>query len=571
MEDNKDNSKVKQFVREWGEGKHWVDQFTRDFQDIDNLVDGVALNHSDRAPFVGSVTLGSALRMIARSAVQQLPTFSVEVNGTKRSTNSVFAKFILRRVVFNKDTFGKGVLSSIQLATLESLSHGFKAVSVSLGKALGDYGTSMQLIHYDDLVVEPGIFDFNESSHWDIRTRVTSSRIKQLIKTAKANPDTTWNVEELEALLANGPSEGNSYGSVLSEPRQNSSMYNKNTFDIITRYEAGPYGAITTFAPDGEKPLREMKSRSKFGYPRVSALVLDPSMISPFGTSRARLATPLMNYGNIYLQSTAKMLLLNSDPPVFQKGQFTTPIRLRRGASWQAIDPQSDVKLQELSNSTITQFQQVLNFIDSQIYSVLGVTPGAVGASSQQGGAYQNVAATNMEKNVSDVSNLEVVNVVENFLRQYALTALDLYISEQEGEEDVMVDDETKDEINRLAEAKFTPELDPTTGMPTQFEPPVGDDNTLHINWEVFYESIKSWTVDIDLSMAKEALDAKKRADAQDMLTVVSQTTDPNDPNAMARKAQLEDVMIEKTFPELQQTNPIQQQPALPMEGQPQQ
>ncbi len=472
---------------------------------------------------------------------------------------------MLRRIVFNQDTFGKGILSSIQLATLESLAHGFKPVLASLGKSLGDYGTTMQLIHYDDIVVEPGIFDFNESGHWDIRTRVTKSRVKRLIKLAKKNPESTWDVGALEELLNKGPAD-DSYHSFTSDPKSPKGARTRNTFDIHTRYEAGPFADIITYSPEVTKPLRTMKSKSKFGYPRASALVIDPAMLTPFGASRARLASPLTNYANVYLQSTAKMMLLNADPPVFQKGQFTTPIRLKRGALWQALDPQAEVKLQELSNSTLNQFQSVLQFVDTQIYSVLGITPGAVGA-QKSGGSYQNSVATGMEKNVGDVANLEVVNIVENFLRQYGLTALDLYISEQEGTEDVIIDDEAKDEINSLAEAKYVPQLDPMdpTGMTMiPFDPPVKDDNVLTINWKEFYDSVKSWTVDIDLSMAKDTLDAKKRADAQDLLTVFSQTTDPNDPNAVARKAQLEDVVIEKTFPEMAEKAQIPQQPMAP-------
>jgi hypothetical protein len=75
--------------------------------------------------------------------------------------------------------------------------------------------------------------------------------------------------------------------------------------------------------------------------------------------------------------------------------------------------------------------------------------------------------------------------------------------------------------------------------------------------------------VDIDLSMGKDELDDKKRGDLQDMLTVTSQTADPNDPEAMKRKRELEDELLSKTLPELaRKSEPAQPQPQpLPPNG----
>ena len=51
--------------------------------------------------------------------------------------------------------------------------------------------------------------------------------------------------------------------------------------------------------------------------------------------------------------------------------------------------------------------------------------------------------------------------------------------------------------------------------------------------------------------MGKNELEAKTRADLQDAVTVASQTTDPNDPDGMARKAMLEDELFKKIAPDM--------------------
>ena len=571
---------IEDYIKEWDKGKEWIDGFTRDFPELDNLADAVALSSSKKAPMVGDVALASSVRQIPRASIQQLPAMSVEVNGTKLSIPAHVCEFLVRRMVFNQDTFGKGILSTMQIGAESALTHGFQAAMASIGNIMNDFGSTMRLIHYNDIVIEPGVFDISDSSYGQVRTRVTRNQLKRIRDAAKKNPNTTWNVEALDELIALDPSSEN-LSQYVSQPRDNQSLsLNNSTYDIITRYEYGPLGEITTFATNLKKPLRKYNSKSKFGYPRLNFLVIDPAQLTPFGVSRVRLASPSANYANIYLQSTAKMLLLNADPPVFQKGMFTTPVTLKRGALWQTADPNAEVRLQELSNSTLTQFENVLKFVDNQIYAIMGVTPNNLPGGQQAGGAYQNKVSSTMEKSSSDMATTQITNIVENFIRQYALTALDLFVSEQVGETPLIVDDKCKNAINQLAQGEFDkahpadpvtgmPAPDPMTGQAPQFTPTIGDDNIINIEWAKFYEGIKTWTVDIDLSMSGDELEEKKRADVQDMLTVMSQTANPNDPAGMNRKAALETELLKDVVPDVakQTESAPQQQPMAPQQS----
>jgi hypothetical protein len=51
--------------------------------------------------------------------------------------------------------------------------------------------------------------------------------------------------------------------------------------------------------------------------------------------------------------------------------------------------------------------------------------------------------------------------------------------------------------------------------------------------------------------MSKQEWTDEKRKDMQDAVTVLSQTTDPNDPEGMAKKKLVEDKLLEETAPEL--------------------
>jgi hypothetical protein len=521
---------MEDIIGEWGNGKAWIDNFTRDFPTLENLADGVAISKQKNAPSVGTTTLMNAVREIPRSSVQQLPSLTAEVNGTKNSVDALVASFLLRRVVFNEDTFGNGLVNTMQMALQQALTVGFTPLRANAGKTFNKFSTMLEALHYNDVVIEPGVFDASNSRYFHVRTRVTKGALKDLIDTAKNNPKTKWNIPALQALLDAG-AQSFDYNRWLSAPRQNSGLSSAETYDIITRYGVGAFYPIDVYSPQqsiDDDPLMSIESKSKFGYPRISMLVVDPAQLSPFGLSRARLASPMATYGNIYLQSTAKMQLLNSDPPILKTGLFDTETPLKRGVQWSSSDPQANVKLVELSNSTLEQFTDVMSYIDQNILSTMGIS--AVGATPPTAGVYQNSASTQAQNATTNLSSQQVTQIAENSIRQYGLTGLDLYISEQVGKTGLIVDDVCKDAINDLQ-----------PGF-------VGNDNVVQVDWEQYYERIQTWTVTVDLSISPDALAEKKQATTQDLYTTMKQTAG-DDPVANAEADALGKSLIEDALP----------------------
>ena len=537
------------YKKEWDESRGWIDRFTSDLSSLHNLVNNTPLHYAKNAPRVGSITLSAAVRQIPRQSAKQLPTMSVEVNGSTRTIKAIVCDYILRRIIFSQDTFGMSNLSRVQLGAETAFIQGFQFVQAALSTdPHSGGGVKMQLVHHSDFAIRKGVLDASESDFYDVRTRKTKAELQALLKAAKANPDTTWNKSALAELLSRPPSDNANYEQSTPDILNGGGKLAEGTYEIITRYGTGPFYDIVVWSPGLDKPLRVTKSKSKFGYPRLQALVIDPNPLSPFGVSRVRLASAPANYANLYLQSTAKMQLNNANPPTFQKGEFVGEVSLRGGAHNKALDPNADFKLMELSNSSINQFQQVLQYTDNQILNVMGVTAGGTGIGNTNSQYSKTAAGVNMEKSVSDLNVDQVTHILEGFLRQYALTALDLYISEQLGLDesvDLIIDDKAKDAINSLEEAKFVPsELQPV------YIPAVGDDNRISVNWDELYDSIQTWTVNIDMSMGKSEFDDKKRADLQDMATVISQTADPNNPSDVALKNTVTKELLQTVMPD---------------------
>ena len=204
--------------------------------------------------------------------------------------------------------------------------------------------------------------------------------------------------------------------------------------------------------------------------------------------------------------------------------------------------------VKELSNSTLQQFQEVLAYTEGQVDSIMGVS-----SATAQGSAYINTVQAKAQQAMMDTQTTQFTNAIENYMRQYVLTALDLYVSEQRGEGSIIVDDEAKNTINNIQ---------PGT---------VGDDNVFNLNWDEFYDAIQTWTVDIDLSMGKKQENQAQIETLQDELTVLRQTANPNDPESMANANKIEKVLLQKTAPEISNMpDAPTMQPAMPQEIPPQ-
>lgn len=532
-------------IAEYNLSKSFVEQYTRDFQLLDNLVDGVPLHHDSDAPFVGDTTLAGLVRSIPRNSLQQLPVFSCTVNGTENSIAALLCTYLLKKTAFNEDTFGKGLLSTLQIGAEQALTHGYAPFMSASGSMYSDFGTTMKLIHFSDTSPEPGITDANESGYHYIVANLTRSKVQKLRDKAAKNPNTKWNVPGLDLVLAAEP-RARAYSIYESAPKQNSAGEMAGpTYQFITRMETGRGATKVTFCPEvAEVPLRVLESKSKWGYPQVQYLVIDPAALTPFGVSRVRLASPNQNLMNIYYGNIASMLLLNSKPPIQQTGRFITPVQLKQGVVWKSLDPNAKASLVNMDNGALEHFVDMAQQFAGQIINIMG---GQTQSAPSVDKFSHTAPGVKQAQDFLDLNTNQVTKILENFLRQYALVALDTLLSEQAGIERIIVDDDTKNAINELL---------PGT---------IGDDNKIEMNWQRFYAAIEEWSVKITVSLSKDQLDDKRRGDLQDMLVVLAQNAKDN-PEAAQKVTELTNLLMQDKAPLVKPMSLTPVAPAMPVQ-----
>lgn len=531
------DAKMMKYLAEWQRGKEFVDAAIRDFKRLDTIANAQYDGASGKNPNIGDTTIAGIVRQIMRTAVKQIPHVSVAINGSESTIEAIICRNRVEKVLLNPTTFGKGFVNILQLGGRGSISRGFNTFQVTATKMYGKFGVVPKLIHFNDIAIEPGTQEGSHSSYFYVRSKWTPGKLQALYDREKAKPkgQSTYNLAALKALIAAGPDSSGAadYAQYITPMEQSKIEINAETFDIITRYPANSKESICTFSPGINQILREVENKSKFGFPRTLFLVIDPAELSPFGDSRVRLASPNQNLLMALRQNVASTWLYNSKPTMVKTGLFTGATNLKSGGVINSTDPNSKVTLLTLDTATSQQYPTISQEITKQIQTMMGMNPGqALGAI---GDSKTGVGAQAQKAGIDDAIQ-QVTNIIQEFLCQYIMSGLDLYLSEQDGEGVIYVDDLTKEQILLKNPDAFPDPLNP---------------NALKVNWNQLYEYIEEIDVTVDTTMSKEDWTNEKRGDLQDAVTVASQTADPNDPAAMAKKDLLQDQLIKETAPEL--------------------
>lgn len=537
---------IEHLISEYKKSKDFVYGYTTDFRDLDTISNAQYPRGSGKKPNVGDTTIAGAIRQQMRRAVKQLPVVSIAINGSKQTKEAYVCRFLTNDRILNPTTFGKGFVNILRLGGRGSISRGFNAFQVKATRLYGEFGVQPALLHFSDIGIEPGVQDANLSSYSYVKTQYTPAKLKKIYKREKNNFRTTWNVQALKALLDAGPdgSGASEYAEWLIPSQLGSIPDGAKTYDIITRYSSDVDENTISFSCSLTQELRIVPNRSKFGYPRVLFLVIDPAELVPFGDSRVRLASPNQNLMMALRQNVAATWLYNSDPTVVKTGMFAGATALRAGGMMTTTDPNAKVSLLTLDTTTSQQYPNISQEIKGQILDMLGYNPsanlGAIGQSKTGVGAQT-------QRMTMDEASQEITHIIEDFIKQYVLSALDLYLSQQDGEDVIYVDDETKKDIEAVEPGLFTDPNNP---------------NALAINWNQLYDHIKKIDVSVDTTISKDEFTDQKRADLQDALTVMKQTSDPNDPMAAAKASVVEDEFLGEAAPELTQRLEMAQQDA---------
>lgn len=490
----------------------YVGKATTGFYPIWCAVNGIPLSGQidDKRPYIADMSLAALSRKYPQNVIQKMPAMHAVANKLKHGAHTVILDYLLRNNVLNENTFGKSLMQKFWLAIEYAATYGFCPAYTPFRKKGNVYGAPLELVPYSDIGLTPYVIDANESDSYYITNWWSKFDIKS--KIAVASDTNGWIKDNLEHFLHNSAPENRANqdktGTINLIDESDSSF---ERYKVITKFErgiAGKPGKMTMVG--GGKILRQQEIKSLTGYPRIMFLIIDPDWQRPFGRSRAKLAMPYWALNTSYMRSSAYMNEYNINPAKLIKGlRGKSKIELTPGNDIDAGDnPNADVRPITLETNTLMRAADLIQANTAAIQSVFGQISGSVGfGSGSNAGISRAPGWAKVQQAATDVDSNYSRRLLEDFIRQYAVNALDVIVSNYTGTETLLLDDEALTQIKNFE----------IQGMVIE------NDNEYQIDWDKFREGIKEIDVKVDYgSSVDESKDAQLQRETQALETIKS-------------------------------------------------
>lgn len=365
-------------------------------------------------------------------------------------------------------------------------------------------GSDWSLPYIRNLKLEPGKFSVEDCDYVFLDIYFTKLQLKKIIddvkteaKAAKAEgrePDTSWNVENLQKLVDMAMTSKEMEDQNINEREKQINASGIKTTVCFQRGVGAPFTMFSKHLEDGET-LRDWKNPDPTGDLPITMQYCFETLESPYGIGRIELAGPTQNVLDFMTQAHVLATQLGLMPPKKISGAIDTAnlntIVNAPDAKWITGNAQVDVV--DTTSKVYSQFGMNFGLYKSQLQTLQGRTDGSVSATSGNPEFSKTSAGVNMQE--------ERTNAQDNYLKNKAMTAsakmiekmMNVHMAQMKGA-DIL--DVAEDDIERLTKSGY---FDDNPETP---EPSLGE-------LEILYEDLKD-TFKFEYDAAPEADDEEK-------------------------------------------------------------
>lgn len=498
---NKEN-----FQTEYDNAKIYMKERTSDFGDLAGVVNAIAddsATNNKKAPSIVDATTAAIVRRTPKSTIQQMPVVMGIVEGESLSLPTMIVNWVIRNRILNENTFGRSLLENFWLAGEKGLSFGF-ATGLTTFEAdnNGDFGARLKMINYNDIFPEPGRTDVNECNYYFVRNWWQPSDIDNILK----SDNKSWNKTKLKELKDMvDVKEQESQGS-----ENNRRGISDSGIEIVTCFQRGYNSPFYTFSPQ-IGILREIKNKSRSGFPRVSMLTIDPDEEQPLGRSRVRLVFSNQQFLTMLTRNAAHTYEINSAPPIAVRGRnIRSKIELTPYALWEmGNDPNASVEVKSIDTAVLQNFPTIKQMLSADIQNLMSSPDASISAGNNSAGFSKTQNGVKFQQQMLDVEGNYLQKIMENFIRSYIMNALDMLLSEYEGEEVITADSDLYKQVK--------------ANYPTY----ITEDGKMQFNWDSLKDPITQEIKDIKIELtagsSKEEMESEQRDYINQLLTSFSQ------------------------------------------------
>lgn len=464
-------------------------------------------------------TTASIIRKTPHRVIQQLPTG--KVTSDTEDWLSIVAEFIYTNKIIPNANEGYALLQKCWSVVERFLTFGFCPTYAPFVEHGGYFCTDLRLPYWGDIFLQPGKLSDADSNYIFLRSWWQTKDIDALIESqSKLSKKTekTWDVEALKKVKEIVTTKEDK---AKTPAEREMNINTKGGIELITGFQRGVGAQFFTFhlqnTGSGSKPIyegtivRRKTNKDPRGELPISFAYGDIDGSNPFGRSIIELVGGMQNLmdGEMQMYQFNRALMLA--PPIIKKGNYNkNKLKMVPNAIWDlGTDDKASADTAKLDSSAIANFPNNYGLMKTQILNLLASPDASTSADvGNPGFSKTDAGVKQINANVS-VDDNYVRKQFETWFANWSETAINLYFGERTGIEEVQLDDDTADELRKLAEKeKFDPSL-------------LSDDNKIRINYDTATPALK---FEIDASTSKMQDEVKQLQSLQGIVELIDKS-----------------------------------------------
>lgn len=395
------------------------------------------------------------LRKVLADTIQRVPDGELETQYDKASKEYIWTKYIFENKVMWSEYEGIDMMSNLTNAFKMSFIYAFAPIRTGFEEDFDDdVRVGFNLENWADVFINPDCKDIRRPEVVYFRQYLSKDDVLALIDEEGNVLDNTYNEDCIKYII-----DEDMFSARMVESEKMADQLKGATaiqsLMLITEYRRGSDEFIT-FVPDLNAEFRRVPNYDpRKGIP-WNFLVLEPDPDFPLGVSQVEFLLADQQFNDLFQTSAYKNLLLAMEPPIMVAGWETNPssYRFEPRKIWNLGNNPNNVKVEpvKVDSTVLSNWTATREAVAASMLRNLNVTDGTV-AKDAGVGFSKTAPGVEAQTDAKQISINSYQKRVEDFVSQWAVQALRMYINAMSGKHELTVDEDTRRRLYDIEES----------------------------------------------------------------------------------------------------------------------
>lgn len=394
------------------------------------------------------------LRKTLADTIQRVPDGELETQYDKATKEHIWLQYIFDNKIMASEYEGIDMMSNLTNAFKMSFVYAFAPVRTGFEKDCdGDVRVGFNLENWADVFINPDCKDIRRPEVVYFRQYLSKDDVEALIDEDGNVYDGTYNADTIKYILDEDLFSGKMIESEKLADRLKGAT-SLASLTLITEYRRGA-DEFVTFVPELNAVFRRVPNYDpRKGIP-WNFLVLEPDPDFPLGISQVEFLLADQQFNDLFQTSAYKNLLLAMEPPIMVSGWETNPssYRFEPRKIWNlGNNPNSKVEPVKIDNAVLSGWSTTRESIASSMLRNLNIMDGTIASDSHVTNYSKTAPGVQQQQENKSITVNQYQKRVEDFVSQWAVQALRMYVNAMSGEHQLTVDEETRRRLFDIGE-----------------------------------------------------------------------------------------------------------------------